>query len=352
MKKCLYCKEVFPTPLELLYHEEDDHGAVVPQHCNVCHKHFTSKSACMRHQQKKHETKNLGGFLNERYGTIAIEPSSRKVARYEVERVFEAVKQCLGDGIFSKNFRKSGSYSTDTKVLNADEFDFDIPLRFSLEELHLNREGNRVYYDFTQRQKTLNLNVPMRVVTTRSWDGIPQGYVEVKTTSGRTIVPRIIQEELYRHLKCAQARMQDTIDVRNEAKGLALPITIKRKHFPTITVDLCASMAINQITLSDYKWPRSETKVVLPRFLIKSIYDAGLHLIPKDIKFWYISVSRAGQALMNGIDDNDHGCRKMCHKLLKADFQTWLGRSGNNLPGISSMIFKVRRLLFVYLNFG
>ncbi|XP_057297457.1 cyclic GMP-AMP synthase-like [Hydractinia symbiolongicarpus] len=334
------CKKKFPTDIHRIYHEEDDHGIIKPKKCKVCKKQFDRKSICIRHQQQEHETKNLTQYLDERYYEIDVEPASRKIALREVKKVFNELGKCFGDGIFSNNFRKSGSYSTDTKVLHADEFDFDVPLRFALEELHLNREGEKVFFHFTQRQKTLNLNVPMKVVGTRSWEGIPQGYVEVVTKNDERIVPRIIQEELYTNLLCAIKNVDGIVDVLKEPKGPALTVKIKKPGLPHITVDLSASISTNQVTLSDYKWPREKTKLVLTKELIKSIKDAGLHLIPKKLKFWYIFVSRAGQVLMNGIDSNDNGCRKRCHKLLKADFQTWLGRSNNNLPGISTMIFK------------
>ncbi|XP_057297454.1 cyclic GMP-AMP synthase-like [Hydractinia symbiolongicarpus] len=334
------CKKKFQTELHRIYHEEDDHEIIKPKKCKICKKQFERKSTFIRHQQLEHETNHLVEFLEERYRGIIVEPASRKIARREVQKVFDELGKYFGDGIFSNNFRKSGSYSTDTKVLHADEFDFDVPLRFCLEKLHLNREGKKVFYHFTQRQKTLNLNVPMKVVDTRSWEGIPQGYVEVVTEDGEKIVPRIIQEELYTNLLCAIKNVDGIVDVLKEPKGPALTVKIKKPGLPHITVDLSASISTNQVTLSDYKWPREKTKIGLTKKLIKSINDAGLHLIPKNPKFWYISVSRTGQALMNGIDSNDNGCRKKCHKLLKADFQTWLGRSSNNLPGISTMIFK------------
>ncbi|XP_057298071.1 uncharacterized protein LOC130629003 isoform X2 [Hydractinia symbiolongicarpus] len=341
MEKCRLCKKIFPSLLDLLYHEEDDHEIITPDRCGMCLKGFPSKSSCLRHQQIKHDTKNLNDFLKKRVEDISVQPSSRKIARLEVQKFFNALGDCFGRGIFLKQFIKSGSYSTDTKVLHADEFDFDVPLRYSLEELHLNREGSRVHYHFHQRQKTLNLNVKMYVYKTKSWDGVPQGFVEIRTANEYPIVPRSIQEELYKDLLCAKERLEGTVvDVRIEAKGPALTVTIKKEGLPNISVDLCASIATQQITLDNFDWPRWQTKDILSERLIKSIYDAGLHLIPKTLKFWYISVSRAGRVLMKGIDANDRGCRRKCHKLLKADFQTWIGRSGNNLPGMSTMIFK------------
>ncbi|XP_057298076.1 cyclic GMP-AMP synthase-like [Hydractinia symbiolongicarpus] len=340
MKKCVYCEKIFPTVLDLLYHEEDDHEKIISRTCEVCGKKCPTRSAYLRHRQINHQTSNLESFLKERYENISVEPSSRKVARVEIQKVLDALRETFGCGIFLKQFRKSGSYSTDTKVLHADEFDFDVPLRFSLEELHLNREGDKVYYHFHQKQRTLNLNVPMYVYRTRGWFTVPQGYVEIRTAYRDPVVSRLIQQELYNVLLKAKEMLKDcAMDIRCEAKGPALTLTIKKEGLPNISVDLCASIATNQITLADYNWPRPQTRKILSKRLINSIFDAGLHLIPKHLKFWYVSESRAGQALMNGID-NDKGCRKKCHKLLKADFQTWLGRSGNNLPGISTMIFK------------
>lgn len=341
--KCLRCTNVYPTQLDLVYHEEDDHHGR-PLHeskkCDLCLKRFPRRSDCLRHKQTKHQRSILLDFLKKRYAEITVEASDRKVARLEVQKVFEALADCFGNGIFLKQFLKSGSYSTKTKVLHANEFDFDVPLKFQLEELHLEHEKNEVYQHFSQAQKTLKLNVPMEVIKSRKYYLIPQGYVKIKRKQGKSVVPRKIQEELYQDLMCAKGKVNGALDVCQEAKGPALTVTIKPPGLPNITVDLCASIATDQITLHDYGWPRPQTRHCLSPELITLILDAGLHLIPKHLKFWYISVSRAGQALMNGIDIADNGCRRQCHILLKADFQTWLGRSGNNLPGISTMVFK------------
>ncbi|XP_057297459.1 protein mab-21-like 3 [Hydractinia symbiolongicarpus] len=336
--KCLRCKNVYSTELDLIYHEEDDHDLHESAECDVCLKRFPRRSDCLRHKQTKHQKSILLDFLKNRYAEITVEASDRKVARLEVQKVFEALADCFGNGIFLKQFQKSGSYSTKTKELHANEFDFDVPLKFQLEKLHLNYEKNEVYQHFDQAQKNLKLNVPMKV--TRKYYLIPQGYVEIKRKRGEPVVPREIQEELYQDLMCAKGKVEGTLDVFQEAEGPALTVRMKPPGLPNITINLCASIATDKITLRHYRWPRPQTRNCLSPKLIRLILNAGLHLTPKHLKFWYISVSKAGQALMNGIDDADKGCRRQCHKLLKADFQTWLGRSGNNLPGISTMVLK------------
>lgn len=342
MQECTYCRKIFDTLLELLYHEEDEHEIIIPQSCDVCCVEFISRSSCLRHRQHKHETKKLASFLNNR--SQSTESSSRKVAYVEVQKFLEVLGESFDNSMFLKQFRTSGSYSTDRKVFHADEFDFDVPLKFSLEKLQLNREGSRVYYHFHQRQKTLKLNIPMKVCSTRGWFNVPQGYVEIKTTNGDVVVPRSIQENLYQHLLSVKEKLNvidsPAVDVSTEAKGPALTFTFKQKDLPKISVDLCPSITIRQISFADYNWPREETKKVLSEQLIKAVDEAGLHLIPGDLKFWYISVSRAGEALINGIDSSDKECRRNCHKILKIDFKTWLIRSGNNLPGMSTMIFE------------
>lgn len=154
MQECTYCRKIFDTLLELLYHEEDEHEIIIPQSCDVCCVEFISRSSCLRHRQHKHETKKLASFLNNR--SQSTESSSRKVAYVEVQKFLEVLGESFDNSMFLKQFRTSGSYSTDRKVFHADEFDFDVPLKFSLEKLQLNREGSRVYYHFHQRQKVSN----------------------------------------------------------------------------------------------------------------------------------------------------------------------------------------------------
>lgn len=131
------------------------------------------------------------------------------------------------------------------------------------------------------------------------------------------------------------------ISLDRKAHGPALTLTITRPESHEINVDVVPSISTNQISLVDFNWPRIQTKKVLSNRLINAIHAVGLHLIPKNVLFWYVSVSKAGNTLMNGLDVEDSGCRRYCHKLLKADFHGWKEQSANGLPGISTMLFKV-----------
>ncbi|XP_057298107.1 uncharacterized protein LOC130629029 [Hydractinia symbiolongicarpus] len=362
-----YCGRECDTELALVQHCETFHGKSQSIHCPECRRWFQKESSMMQHYQSVHDDcatdqtdteedngtdssntseteseseESLEGYLRERVSRINVTLTDRRKSRQVVQRILDQLGGCLDyyGSVFKKQFIKSGSYATNTKITKADEFDFDVPLKYSLEEIHIKRKGH-VYYDFRKKQATLNLNVPMRVIHTKDHSGIPSGYVEVQTNTGVRIIPRKIQEEFYKDLQCAVDNFE-YVDLQKKAQGPALTLVIHQPGSHNISVDFSPSLATNQVTLKDFNWPRQETRKVLPKNLIKTIFDVGLHLVPKKLKFWYISVSYAGRALMNGMDLEDSGCRKSCHKLLKADFQTWLGQSNHQLSGISTMIFK------------
>lgn len=336
--KYRFCTGKFSTKTNLKEHEFELHGEV-PSVLKKCCEVF--KRNDKRHHSRSHHTScSPFTYLHERLSSIHVTLSDREKSLLVVEKVLNEIGKTFSyhDSIFGQTFRKSGSYSTDTKIFEADEFDFDIPVKYSLEELHIRRRGE-VYYGYTQKQQTLSLNVPMYVTHTRDYEGIPNGYVEVKANTGTKILPRKIQEELYQDLKCAITRLK-FISLDRKAHGPALTLTITRPESHEINVDVVPSISTNQISLVDFNWPRIQTKKVLSNRLINAIHAVGLHLIPKNVLFWYVSVSKAGNTLMNGLDVEDSGCRRYCHKLLKADFHGWKEQSANGLPGISTMLFK------------
>ena len=106
-----------------------------------------------------------------------------------------------------------------------------------------------------------------------------------------------------------------------------------------ISIDLSASIETD-IPVGIYGWPRPETGKVLSPEQIKKIEAAGVILVPKHERFWYLSFSKAVTSLMQFIDGADE-CRRKCHKILKRDFMTWQSQSKSGLKGISTYLFKV-----------
>lgn len=87
---------------------------------------------------------------------IEVPLQDQKVSQKIVKNYLEALKKCFGDGVFEKTFTPSGSYSTDTKIRKADEFDYDVPLKYSSEEIGINKEG-KIFDYYNQSQKVLTI---------------------------------------------------------------------------------------------------------------------------------------------------------------------------------------------------
>ena len=125
--------------------------------------------------------------------------------------------------------------------------------------------------------------------------------------------------------------------------GPAVTMIIKREHEHDISIDISASIQLNDKSnqfVCTHGWPRSKTKNVLSKKKIKCILAAGVHLVPKKDLFWYISYSKPAKVLLNNIDAWDE-CRRKCHKIIKRDFQIWKSQSTHGFNGISTYIFKV-----------
>lgn len=71
--------------------------------------------------------------LEDRLSKINVDAEDKRKSREIVANMLEKITQRFDDNtIFSKVYRKSGSYATGTKIISADEFDYDIPLKESM----------------------------------------------------------------------------------------------------------------------------------------------------------------------------------------------------------------------------
>ena len=117
-----------------------------------------------------------------------------------------------------------------------------------------------------------------------------------------------------------------------------------------ISIDFSASIE-TEISVGVHGWPRQATRNVLSEKQIDKAFSAGLHMVPKSDKFWYLSYSKAVTALLKYIDGANE-CRKKCHKILKKDFRTWQSKSSTGLATISTYLFKVYVIvMFQYFSF-
>ena len=60
-----------------------------------------------------------------------------------------------------------------------------------------------------------------------------------------------------------------------------------------------------------------------------------------------MSHSKAEKALLKTIDQNN-GCRKDVHRMMKKDMMKWSSQSENGLSGISTHVLKVRGNSCIY----
>lgn len=262
--KCKKCKEVFHSKIDRVCHQEESHGLSKSKKCQKCHRKFEKKSEFLEHDKKAHQThQGMKVHMAGRMRRIEVPLQDQKVSQKIVKNYLEALKKCFGDGVFEKTFTPSGSYSTDTKIRKADEFDYDVPLKYSSEEIGINKEG-KIFDYYNQSQKTPSLNVRVSVIRSNEYESIPCCYADVwveRDEEKETIYARKIQEQLYEYMQCAVKKLEN-VDLNRFAHGSAVTVTIKEPEQHHINVDISPSMKTKQITLTDYKWPRLQTKVL------------------------------------------------------------------------------------------
>ncbi|XP_066936331.1 uncharacterized protein [Clytia hemisphaerica] len=256
--------------------------------------------------------------------------------------------------MYSQIIEPAGSTSTQTKIIVADEFDFNIVLKETFQQfIHSGRTVvfDMEHYDF----EPLHQRIGLRDLFPNEKVVVPNGYVAplhrnnappniTRLSYYQQFIPRWVQEDLYVKIKNALDEIDiGDLEVRLKCYPNGPAITMFIKHIPgidhEISIDLSASIKTN-IPVNIYGWPREETEDVLSDLQIAKIEEAGIILVPKHQRFWYISFSKAITSLMQFIDGANE-CRRTCHKVLKRDFKTWQSEPyAGGLKGISTYLFK------------
>ncbi|KAK3592751.1 hypothetical protein CHS0354_016507 [Potamilus streckersoni] len=343
--------------------------------CITCCISFTSDCALRQHIRDKHgnastnisgadekskKSKAIRKYLENYFQTRSVVDTEdkKKSFRFVYERlgmILRSVKEKTGGEVFSTELRKAGSHATGLKVNKADEFDFNIPLNVKVLEVKRNGTVPYIFRDKYEKKEQhgpspKNMNVDRELLKIPNGQfQIPEGYAvvvvdkNVSTTLDpicidNHLIPHLLQKRFHSLIKETKLGMED-IDLNREAHGPAITMNMHPPNDHHISVDATTIIDWKGISVSDYGWPRLETRTVLSGQLIDKLINSGCQLTPKGNEFWNVSFSNCESILMKNIDAPGE-CRKKCHKLLKSNFQTWKSRSKTGYKAISSFIFK------------
>lgn len=337
-------------------------GQPILKTCLKCGKSFDS---CRKLEQHKRDTghnyqvsesKQRLAYVNEyhkNYATLdekQVKDAVRHV-REIVGGIMDNVRKQDGGSIYGNEVRNAGSFSTNTKIGKPDEFDLNVPLEFRGRKFDTILSGKVPYRVKITEQgnRASNLNVKVSVSSEFS-STIEKNRALIKlhnhdqrfshVSHNGYVIPRLVKEDLYEKIKQAITNegLRGKVDLSRDAHGPAITLTIK-DHSYHISIDIAATVESPDIPNLLNGFPRPETCQRVPMKAINAVLDAGGHLVAKGDETWHISTSKAERGLLTNIDD-DNGCRRSVHKMMKADLLKWTSKSQNGLPGISTHVLK------------
>ena len=134
-----------------------------PKSCSICNMSFPSKGAMRRHKRVEHSSSNQQSLNSynylEKYYREKVIPTkedtkkSKAFVKGIIEELLQEVRRQDGGRIYSALVQGAGSSSTNTKVNNADEFDFELPL--NVDNFKVSYKG--ITYDFEDSVSTICL---------------------------------------------------------------------------------------------------------------------------------------------------------------------------------------------------
>lgn len=366
-RKCSNCSEVFRTQNELGKHIK----ASVFYPCITCAREFQSLTDLKKHiKDTTHQNiephakasleERLQFYLQDAYYQEKVIVSRenrrkcRKIVKDYLEEILKYVREQKDGELFNGHPVPAGSTATQTKIILADEFDFNLVLAQPFVD-YARFEGDEVKYQLKGDEgKSLKKHLKLTESNVVVYDHIPNGFIEAlhknnarrcitEVSYAQKVIPRWIQENLYKKVDRSlskDSRLKKNVELIQSPHGPAVSLFINDPRVThKISVDLSVSIDIGFIEVTAFGWPRPQTKKVLSKEKIDAVIQEGLHLVPKKELYWYVSTSKAAKVLMNSLDGSDD-CRKICHQILKKDFQTWKSQSKYGMYGISTYIFK------------
>ena len=74
---------------------------------------------------------------------------SRLIVQEELRKLAQKFKHEEGGDFYSTKIKTAGSTSTQTKILNADEYDFNVKLKVDPEEIALQHRNGQIFFEVT-----------------------------------------------------------------------------------------------------------------------------------------------------------------------------------------------------------
>ncbi|XP_053383621.1 uncharacterized protein LOC128549899 isoform X2 [Mercenaria mercenaria] len=135
------------------------------------------------------------------------------------------------------------------------------------------------------------------------------------------------------------------VSLNNGARGPAVTLTILQQDGPNISVDITPKLniAAENLKVTDFHWPRFDTKRWLKKSKIKKVCAQTIYLVPKGDKYWKISFANLENELLDDIDDIGTW-RKQCLRIMKKKLIQWKSKSRAGLKCLSSYLLKTTLL--------
>ncbi|XP_060587152.1 cyclic GMP-AMP synthase-like isoform X2 [Ruditapes philippinarum] len=274
---------------------------------------------------------------------------------------------------FSKEATTEGSYAVGVKVGKAEELDYSVDILINCQELELSDEPVDFEFEWDDIDSHDRNKIPSTFVHTgkryfpnerRSLrpnpnepyvpDGFKAVYVSRRVNSRfpnccvpdrkRTmILPYYLLSEFHDFVNNAVYGL-DAVSLNRGARGPAVTLTIQQDDGPNISVDITPKLTLSNeiISVTDFGWPRRDTKKWLTKEKIDIVKCQQIYLVPKGDKYWKISYANCENELLRDIDDANTW-RKACLRIMKKKLMQWKSKS-TGLKEISSYLLKTTLL--------
>ena len=133
--------------------------------CLTCAKLFKSEQALLNHKKDTYHFKGphgeiwdfdqkLSAYFDAYYEEDVMvlrndRRESRLIVQKELRKLVRKFKQYEGGDFYSIDIKTAGSTSTQTKILNADEYDFNVKLKVDPEEIAITHRNGEIFFEVT-----------------------------------------------------------------------------------------------------------------------------------------------------------------------------------------------------------
>lgn len=327
------------------------------------------------YMQTQTESASLGELFKYCDKLYKVNLTSKYEAKELIDSILNHILNISEKGLLSQRADEEGSLAEGLRVGKADESDHSVDILVNAKDIFLSDEPFMVEFEDDIDSNTIDQISSTFVDASKRYFPekrrvlhrvqfpliVPDGFVAVRLGNEDALkfvhccIPRHSKERTWLlpyhllnkfHMFVGNAvQTFPNVTLNKGVRGPAVSLTVLQDGGPNISVDITLKLTLPTKTLSvsDFGWPRHDTRKWLSGEKIDKVANTKLYLVPKGDKYWKISFASCEGELLKDIDNNKT-CRKGCLRLMKKLFMMWQSQSQSGLKGLSSYLLKTTLL--------